>query len=57
MIKPRQTFPFNPPIQITGDWMIGLIDLEKYNSIFNITEEKNKFVLYTDTFDEFSFEE
>ena len=37
--------------------MIGLIDLEVYNSIFIITEEYNKFDLYADTFDEFSFEE
>ena len=29
-----------------GDWMIGLTDLEVYNSIFNITEENNKFELY-----------
>ena len=57
MIKPRETFRFKPPIQIKGDWMIGLIDLEIYNSIFNITRENNKFELYTDTFDEFSFTE
>ena len=36
--------------------MLGLIDLEVYNSIFIITKENNKFDLYTDTFDEFSFE-
>ena len=35
--------------------MLGLIDLEVYNSIFNITKENSKFQLYTDTFDEFSF--
>ena len=46
MIKPRETFHFRPPIQIKGDWMIGLTDLEVYNSIFNITEENNKFELY-----------
>ena len=37
--------------------MLGLIDLEVYNSIFNKTKENNKFELYTDTFDELSFEE
>ena len=57
MIKPRETFHFNPPIQTTGDCMLGLIGLEVYNSIFNITKENNKFELYTDTFDEFSFTE
>ena len=57
MIKPRETFHFKPPIQTKGDWMIGLIDLEVYNYIFNITKENNNFELYTDTFDEFLFEE
>ena len=57
MLKSKETFHFNPPIQTKGDWMLGLIDLEVYNSIFNITKENNKFELYTDTFDEFSFEE
>ena len=46
MIKSRETFHFKPPIQNQGDWMIGLTDLEVYNSIFNITEENNKFELY-----------
>ena len=46
MVKPRETFHFKPPIQIKGDWMIGLTDLEVYNSIFNITEENIKFELY-----------
>ena len=46
MTKPRKTFHFKPPIQIKGDWMIGLTDLEVYNSIFNKTEENNKFEFY-----------
>ena len=46
MIKPRKTFHFNPPIEVKEDWMIGLVNLEVYNSIFNITEENNKFKLY-----------
>ena len=57
MLKPRETFHFYPPLHTKGDWMLGLIDLEVYISIFNITKEKNKFELYTDTFDEYSFEE
>ena len=57
MLKSRETFHFKPPIQTKGDWMLGLIDLEVYNSIFNITKENIKFDLYTDTFDDFSFEE
>ena len=46
MNKSRETFHFKPSIQVKGDWMIGLVDLEVYNSIFNITEEYNKFELY-----------
>ena len=37
--------------------MIGLVGLEVYKSIFIITKENYNFELYTDTFDEFSFEE
>ena len=43
MMKPRETFHFNPPIQIKGDWMIGLTGLEVYISISNVTQENNKF--------------
>ena len=46
LTKPKETFHLTPPIQIKGDWMIGLTDLEVFNSIFNITEENNKFKLY-----------
>ena len=46
MTKPRETFHFKPTIQVKGDWMLGLTDLEIYNSIFNIKEENNKFELY-----------
>ena len=46
MKKSREIFHFSPPIQVKGDWMIGLVDLEVYNSIFNITEENEKFELY-----------
>ena len=28
MNKPRETFHFNPPIQIKGDWMVGLTSVE-----------------------------
>ena len=56
MMKSRETFHFKPPIQTKEDWMIGLTSLEMYNSVFNNTEHNNKFELYADTFDEFSFE-
>ena len=46
IIKPRETFHFQPSIQVKEYWMIGLTDLEVYNSTFNITEENNKLQLY-----------
>ena len=46
MIKPREAFHFKPSIQVKGDWMLGLVGLEVYNSIFNITKGNNKFQLY-----------
>ena len=55
MIKPNETFHFRTPIQIKGDWMIGLTNLEVYNSIFNITEENNKFDIYRAQGDKFGF--
>ena len=39
MLKSRETFHFNPPIHTKGDWMLGLIELEVYNSVFIITKK------------------
>ena len=55
MNKSRETFHSKPPIQVKGDWMIGLINLEVYNSIFNINEENNKFDIYRAKDDKFGF--
>ena len=46
MMKPRETFHFNPSVQIKGDWMIGLTILEVYKSIFDITDKINKLEIY-----------
>ena len=46
MTTTKEMFHFKPPISIERSWMIGLTALEVYNSIFNITEENNKFELY-----------
>ena len=46
MIKPRETFQFNPAVEVKENWMLGLVDLEVYDSIFDITEKKSKFDLY-----------
>ena len=56
--KPGETSSHKPPISINGSWMLRITCLGLYNSLFIITEENNKFELYTYTFDEddeFSF--
>ena len=55
MNKSRQTIHFKSPIQVKEDWMLGLTDLEVYDSIFNITEESNNFEIYRDTSTKFGF--
>ena len=55
MTKPTEAFHFKPSIQVKENWMLGLVDLEVYNSIFNITEENNKFEIYRDTPTKFRF--
>ena len=53
LTKQTETFLFKPPFQIEGSWMVVLTNLGVYNSIYNITEENNKFELYTDHLDSF----
>ena len=55
MTKPTETFHFNPQIKVKENWMLGLVNLEVYNSIFNITEENNKFEIYRDVPTKFKF--
>ena len=40
--QPRQSYSFEHSLNLgpDSDWMTGLTSLEKYNSIFNNTEEK-----------------
>ena len=48
MTKPRETFHFAPSVNLGPDseWLVGLVNLQVYNSISNITKENNKFRLY-----------
>ena len=55
MTKPTETFHFKLSIQVKENWMLGLVDLEVYNSIFNITGESNKFEIYRDIPTKFQF--
>ena len=59
LTEPRERLSFKPflIIGLHSDWMIGVLNLQVYNSIFNITEQNNKSELYTDFFNEFSFVE
>ena len=41
LTRSRETFHFDTPIQINEDWMLGLVDLERYNSSFTIPTQKN----------------
>ena len=54
--QPRETYSSKPPISIEAFRTLGLTSLEVYNSISNITHGNNKFELFLDTFDKFSFE-
>ena len=55
MNESRETFHFRPSIQIQGDWMTGLVNLEVYNSVFNITAKNNKFDIYRDSSNKYGF--
>ena len=45
MNKQRQTFSFNPPINLTEEdkWLLAVSSFECTNSVFNITDENNSF--------------
>ena len=45
MNKQRQTFSFNPPINLLeeGKWLLAVSSFECTNSVFNITDENNSF--------------
>ena len=59
MIRSRQRFLFNPPINLVeeGKWLLGVNSLECTNSVLNINNEKNSFSIiiaghYENKFDE-----
>ena len=45
MIQSKQTFLFNPPLNLIeeGKWLLGVTSLNCTNSVFNITDEDNSF--------------
>ena len=53
LTKPRESFSFKPScnLSLESNRNIGLTSLGVYNSLLNITEQNNKFDLYTNIFD------
>ena len=45
MVKERQTFSFNPPINLVEEdkWLLAVSSFECTNSVFNITDDNNSF--------------
>ena len=45
MNKQRQTFSFNPPINLIEEdkWLLAVSSFERTNSVFNITDDNNSF--------------
>ena len=45
MNKRRQTFSFNPPINLVEEdkWLLAVSSFECTNSVFNITDDNNSF--------------
>ena len=49
MIRSKQTFSFNPPLNLVeeGKWLLTVSSFECEKSFFNITNENNSFLLIT----------
>ena len=42
MIKQKESFSFDVPLQLNEIWMMGVTSLEVYNTVYNITNSNNK---------------
>ena len=49
LTQPKETFSFNPPINLyrEGNWLFAVTAFEAINSVFNITDENNRFAITT----------
>ena len=43
MIKQKESFSLDIPLELPEKWMMGVTSLEVYNTVYNITEKNNKF--------------
>ena len=46
MTKPKQTFHFDKDLIIPEKWLMGLVNLQVYNTVYNITDRNNKLSHY-----------
>ena len=46
MTKPKQTFHFDQDLIIPEKWLMGLVNLQVYNTVYNITDRNNKLSHY-----------
>ena len=42
MTKQKESFSFDVPLLLAEKWMMGVTNLEVYNTVYNITEKNNK---------------
>ena len=42
MIKQKESFSFDVPLELPEKWTMGVTSLEVYNTVYNITEKNNK---------------
>ena len=48
MSTSQKHFQFDEPLILSGEWMMGITNLEVYNTVYNINETNNKFELEID---------
>ena len=46
MTKPEKTFHFDKDLIIPEKWLMGLVNLQVYNTVYNITDRNNKLSHY-----------
>ena len=48
MNKQSGYFSFDNPLDLPEKWMMGVTSLEVYNTVFNVTEKNNSFLIELD---------
>ena len=48
MNKQKEYFSFDIPLELPEKWMMGVTSLEVYNTVYNITENNNSFLILLD---------